>query len=240
MPRPDGEGHRQTATRQFGSATLPWMSFCSNPACRIEFVPKHGSTGKFCSLSCSATVTNRNRTRARKSGVYACLWCGAPVQAGRKFCSPSHVGAHRSRLAAIARAEREARGEPVRYDYNENRRLRRERCLAYLGGKCVACGATENLHFHHVDPSQKSFVVSDGLLFRWDRLVTELDKCELRCRGCHTDTHRSTSPCGTVQRYAVGCRCDLCKAAGAEYNRTHRAKKRSLSANTITAAWPSG
>lgn len=63
--------------------------------------------------------------------------------------------------------------------------IRRAKALAYLGGICVDCGTGNDLTFDHRDSSQKSFAIGKNLNRRWDVLVVELDKCDLRCRPCH-------------------------------------------------------
>jgi hypothetical protein len=40
---------------------------------------------------------------------------------------------------------------------------RRQKLYDFLGGKCVVCGATEDLEFDHIDPAQKSFDLKDNL-----------------------------------------------------------------------------
>ena len=97
----------------------------------------------------------------------------------------------------------------------------------YLGGKCVACGATDGLDFHHRDPAEKSFAIADQLLIRWSRLVAELDKCELRCGEHHADQHRSSATHGTVQRWWRGCRCAPCTEAHRAYRRAYQIEYRS-------------
>lgn len=112
-------------------------------------------------------------------------------------------------------------------DYNEYMRLymleRRHRHradgLARLGGVCGGCGSpdVDEFDFHHIDPATKAFNIGTHLHLGWDRLVAEIDKCELRCKACHRDEHRSTAPCGTAQRYWRGCRCDPCTKALREH-----------------------
>lgn len=118
--------------------------------------------------------------------------------------------------------------------YRAKRDAQRERAKSYLGGTCVECGTTENLHFHHTDPTTMSFRISTWLLLSWERLVVELDKCELRCREHHTDEHRSMAPCGTVQRYWAGCRCKPCAAAMSAYNATARSMSRGATNSSRT------
>ena len=47
-----------------------------------------------------------------------------------------------------------------------------------LGGKCVRCGATEDLEFDHVDPSIKVFAGCAGLSKAWHVLVEEASKTQ--------------------------------------------------------------
>tara|TARA_Y100001937_G_C7018424_1_gene284246 strand:+ start:44 stop:769 length:726 start_codon:yes stop_codon:yes gene_type:complete len=66
----------------------------------------------------------------------------------------------------------------------ESRLKRKAIMIEMLGGKCVDCGATENLQFDHTDPSKKSFNIACVLS---ERMLTELEKCELRCGDCHLE-----------------------------------------------------
>lgn len=63
----------------------------------------------------------------------------------------------------------------------------RAHAIEFLGGECTVCGTAKNLTFHHKDSSTKSFNISANLSLGWDKLVVELNKCELRCTDCHLD-----------------------------------------------------
>jgi len=65
------------------------------------------------------------------------------------------------------------------------KQARRDRLIELLGGKCVRCGATEDLEFDHIDPSTKVFAVCAGLSKAWDVLVEEASKTQLLCKPCH-------------------------------------------------------
>ena len=57
-----------------------------------------------------------------------------------------------------------------------------------VGGCCAICGynrALVNLHFHHVDPKQKSFSVNSGVGKAIATLRAEAAKCVLVCANCH-------------------------------------------------------
>lgn len=65
------------------------------------------------------------------------------------------------------------------------------RSVEYLGGKCLSCGFNSSfaaLVFHHRDPKEKDFTIS-GKCYNWDRLKTELDKCDCLCANCHIALH---------------------------------------------------
>ena len=54
-----------------------------------------------------------------------------------------------------------------------------------MGGKCVICGATENLQFDHINPLEKSYNISNNY-FRKD-VDEEIAKCQLLCSTCHLE-----------------------------------------------------
>lgn len=63
--------------------------------------------------------------------------------------------------------------------------------IEYKGGKCQVCGydRCENaLEFHHIDPSLKSFEISNNS-FSFEKMKTEVDKCALLCSNCHREVH---------------------------------------------------
>lgn len=71
---------------------------------------------------------------------------------------------------------------------NRGRFKKKQRAVAYLGGKCMICGYDKSvtaMHFHHRDPATKSFPISGNYTRGWLRTVAELDKCDLLCANCH-------------------------------------------------------
>lgn len=82
----------------------------------------------------------------------------------------------------------------------ESQRMKKRALKHYLlslkGGKCERCGYDKcegALQFHHKDPSQKEFNFSHINLndsdFSMERLLKELDKCEVLCANCHFEEH---------------------------------------------------
>ncbi len=85
-----------------------------------------------------------------------------------------------------------------RREYNKaavtaRRRKVRKMAVDYAGGKCCVCGYSTSIRaltFHHLDPSQKDFGLSDrGLTRSWDKTKREIDKCVLLCANCHAEVH---------------------------------------------------
>ena len=97
------------------------------------------------------------------------------------------------------------------------RKKRRDTLIDALGGVCIDCGSSSKLEFDHVIPADKSFEIATSLERKLETILTELQKCQLLCRVCHTKkTHLDNGhglggehglP-GTYSNY--GCRCELC------------------------------
>ena len=59
------------------------------------------------------------------------------------------------------------------------------------GGKCIRCGynkCLKALEFHHLDPLQKDFTISNDH-FKLQDAVEESKKCILICSNCHKELH---------------------------------------------------
>jgi len=73
------------------------------------------------------------------------------------------------------------------------RALNKQKAVDYLGGKCMDCGITSEcldiFDFHHRNPSEKEESLNRLVNTEWDKIQTELDKCDLLCSNCHKITH---------------------------------------------------
>jgi hypothetical protein len=73
----------------------------------------------------------------------------------------------------------------------DRRRQVKEILIAEAGGECIACGydsCPSALHFHHVDPSTKSFAISSkGFTRSLEAARAEVQKCVLVCSNCHAE-----------------------------------------------------
>lgn len=98
---------------------------------------------------------------------------------------------------------------------------RRSTLIDILGGSCVNCGCVHNLEFDHVLSEDKSFEITANLELGMERLLNELQKCQLLCHSCHLEKTRSDYGVymhGTASMYNNHkCRCDLCKTAWTKY-----------------------
>lgn len=82
-----------------------------------------------------------------------------------------------------------AKGGPV----VEFRRRLKARAVHYMGSSCSGCrrvGPQAIFEFHHRDPNEKEFgITQDGIPRRWEKVVAELAKCVMLCANCHREVH---------------------------------------------------
>ena len=81
--------------------------------------------------------------------------------------------------------------------FRKNRFKIREELKLNAGGKCILCGYSKclaALHFHHRNPIEKLFDITN---FLWGKvkgytnedLNREVEKCDLLCANCHAELH---------------------------------------------------
>lgn len=71
----------------------------------------------------------------------------------------------------------------------DDRRAFLEKAKSGVG--CADCESTEMLDFHHRDKATKKYQVSLMLRMPWSEIMTEVWKCDVLCRSCHTKRHRA-------------------------------------------------
>lgn len=105
-----------------------------------------------------------------------------------KSCFKARVYIKKRRKRTVAFKESKARGNRLR------KQKHKEHLINLLGGVCLDCKMSyppECLDFDHIEPSKKSYNVSQKLHLSLDTLTEEALKCELRCSNCHrTKTSR--------------------------------------------------
>ncbi|HET8567370.1 MAG TPA: hypothetical protein VFM93_00100 [Candidatus Limnocylindria bacterium] len=101
-------------------------------------------------------------------------------------CDLLCASCHRMRHAALDAGR--AGGSVV-----EHRRRRKARAIRYMGASCETCwttGPDAIFEFHHRDPAEKEFGVSeDGIPRSWEKVLAELAKCVMLCANCHREVH---------------------------------------------------
>jgi len=94
-------------------------------------------------------------------------------------------------------------------------KARRKKYLDQMG-PCFFCGSSENIEFHHIDPTKKE----SHKIWSWsdDRIQAELKQCIPLCNKCHIKFHSilKQKPLlhGTLHAYQkYKCRCKYCRLA---------------------------
>ena len=75
----------------------------------------------------------------------------------------------------------------------QSRRLTKIKLIEYKGGQCEVCGYNKRIpsayDFHHSDPREKIFGISNGNTLGIETMKKEVDKCILLCKNCHAEIH---------------------------------------------------
>jgi hypothetical protein len=73
----------------------------------------------------------------------------------------------------------------------KRRKKLKQMSVALKGGRCQLCGYSRcirALEFHHIDPDEKGFALSErGLTRSWTKIQEELAKTVLLCANCHRE-----------------------------------------------------
>ena len=75
-----------------------------------------------------------------------------------------------------------------KYFVDIHRKKLKYKAVIYKGGKCMKCGYDKcygALSFHHRNPAEKSFNISQCHTRSWAKLKLEVDKCDILCCNCH-------------------------------------------------------
>lgn len=69
---------------------------------------------------------------------------------------------------------------------------KKQRLVNSLGGKCCICGYNKclsALQFHHKNPEEKDFTISQNAHIAFEKALQEVKKCILVCANCHREIH---------------------------------------------------
>lgn len=128
---------------------------------------------KYCSKDCM-NAARRKRYADKKGMERNCVMCGKPF-------SPLTSAANLRQCCydCVPNGETLTRGKIMDFI----RKLNGNRCM-----RCGydTCGAA--LEFHHIDPNQKDFTISNERL-KLIEAIEESKKCVLLCANCHREIH---------------------------------------------------
>ena len=121
------------------------------------------------------------RNGSRVSGNHPCPKCGVA-----RICDKRDA----SRLCKKCFYSREKQFDLKKWG-DRMRKASKAGAVAYLGGKCIICGAKDLppccYHFHHRNPATKSFTLGQKFNQKLNkRIFAELDKCDLLCANCNS------------------------------------------------------
>jgi hypothetical protein len=76
-------------------------------------------------------------------------------------------------------------------DYQSNHRDKKREIISDNKTFCKKCGENRKhvLHFHHTDPLEKKFTISNISDISITCLKNEISKCIVLCSNCHLDFH---------------------------------------------------
>ena len=69
---------------------------------------------------------------------------------------------------------------------------------------CIKCGCSKYylIDFHHLNPAEKDFAISDNSHAKIETLMKEIDKCVPLCANCHREFHYLEREQGmTIEKY---------------------------------------
>lgn len=101
----------------------------------------------------------------------------------------------------------------------KNRALRMRVWLSnYKTERGCSCGEKHPavLQFHHRDPNEKEIDISKALFNGWSqkRLLSEIEKCDVKCANCHLKLHWKGLPNEAPQRRPRRPPAEKCKVCG--------------------------
>ena len=145
--------------------------------CGKEFTATRRDT-KYCGRACQSKAARERAKAGIDTTIQICSKCGKEfriIDSGynRRYCYDCVPKTHKTGAEARNRIKIWA--------------------LEYKGTKCEICGynrCIDALEFHHLNPNEKDFSISDrSLILDWEPIKKELDKCILVCSNCHREIH---------------------------------------------------
>lgn len=139
------------------------MNICTH--CQTPFLPKKGSTGKFCSKSCAAKYNNKGRVRTTESKIRTSLALrGRPGKNGKTWCDLSQKSCVICDTLFFTST------------YNTRKICKNPACLAAIStNKTSRCGSTNSIYWEHPEQGTLRFDSS------WEKIIAEkLDELHIK------------------------------------------------------------
>lgn len=155
-----------------------WLCECIICGKQKVIQGSHLKTGSAKSCGCNCNFDNNILDKNRKCEICGNSFVIMNNAWTRKYCykcSP-HEDENMSHAMAIT----------IR------RKAIKKALVLYKGGECKRCGYNKclsALEFHHLDPEEKDFGLSENLTKDFNLLKKEADKCILVCSNCHKEIH---------------------------------------------------
>jgi hypothetical protein len=126
------------------------------------------------------SLKNQKHEEEDRSGVRTCISCLIQKPLTAEFFSDKRNFLRRECKSCLSK-------KTIRHQ-----QAQKQIWLDYKGRKCEICGYSKSaraLHFHHKNPNEKSFTLSQYKNRAIDVMKRELDKCLLLCANCHAEEH---------------------------------------------------
>lgn len=75
---------------------------------------------------------------------------------------------------------------------SEQKKRRRDKALLLINqyrNNCLFCNSNNNLQFHHINPLEKKFDITQNLQYSQKTILNEIKKCWCLCKDCHIKLH---------------------------------------------------
>lgn len=155
---------------------------CNNCNNKFSYHPQDRSNYNrtFCSNSCSRAWQSNNLSKV-------------PPVAGQLQCRDCYQYKDSSEFSFKSKRKTSTWCKACFYIYQMKRwNSRKIKAIQYLGGKCVDCGLIDHpivYDFDHRDPATKLIDWAGMRSLSWNKIISELDKCDLVCSMCHRKRH---------------------------------------------------
>lgn len=163
-------------------------------------------TCRFCSLFCSKARPQTEETKQKLSKKLNLYFekvnkTSRTCRCGKKIHRSNKSGLCLSCKPRVFYPNNHRKNSVMSATYMAAYQLKRKMSLIeYKGGKCIRCGYNKYsgaLEFHHRNPDEKEFNLSQFRNSALERLIKEVDKCDLLCANCHREVEHETLIAGS-------------------------------------------